>query len=68
VARALRGNRQRQLARLLDFERSLEIQSLVTRGAVNYNEIRFPRRGRYVMICFFEGHSAQGMFKFVRVR
>ena len=35
---------------------------------MNYNEIRFPKRGRYVMICFFEGHNAQGMFKFVRVR
>ena len=68
VARALRGNRQRQLERLLDFSRSLEIQSLITRGAVNYNQIQFPRRGRYVMVCFFEGHNAQGMFKFVRVR
>jgi hypothetical protein len=68
VARALTGNRERQAAKLLDFERSIEVQSLVTRGAVNYNEIRFPRRGRYVMVCFFEGHNTQGMFKFVRVR
>jgi hypothetical protein len=68
VARALRGNRQRQLGRLLDFSRSLEVQSLITRGAVDYNEIRFPRRGRYVMVCFFDGHNTQGMFRFVRVR
>jgi hypothetical protein len=68
VARALRANRQRQLERLLDFRRSLEVQSLITRGAVNYNEIRFPRRGRYVMVCFFDGHNTQGMFRFVRVR
>jgi hypothetical protein len=37
-------------------------------SAVNYNEVRFPRRGRYVMVCFFEGHNSQGMYKFVRVR
>jgi hypothetical protein len=48
--------------------RSLEVQSLITRGAVNYNDVRFPRRERYVMVCFFEGHSTQGMFRFVRVR
>jgi hypothetical protein len=68
VARALRRNAQRPLGRLLDFERSLEVQSLITRGAVNYNQIRFPRSGRYVMVCFFEGHNTQGMFRFVRVR
>jgi hypothetical protein len=33
-----------------------------------YNEVRFPRRGRYVMVCFFENHNAQGMYRFVRVR
>jgi hypothetical protein len=68
VARALLRNANRPLDKLLDFRQSLEVQSLITRGAVNYNEIRFPKRGRYVMICFFEGHNAQGMFKFVRVR
>jgi hypothetical protein len=68
VARALRNNAQRPLGRLLDFGRSLEVQSLITRGAVDYNELRFPRRGRYVMVCFFEGHNTQGMFRFVRVR
>jgi hypothetical protein len=67
VARALRRNRQGALERLLNFSRSLEVQPLVTRGAVNYNEIRFPKRGRYVMVCFFDGHNTQGMFRFVRV-
>jgi hypothetical protein len=68
VARALRRNAQRPLGRLLDFSRSIEAQSLITRGAVDYNELRFPKRGRYVMVCFFEGHNTQGMFRFVRVR
>jgi hypothetical protein len=68
VARALRRNAQKPLERLLDFSESIEAQSLITRGAVDYNELRFPKRGRYVMVCFFEGHSTQGMFRFVRVR
>ena len=68
VARALLRNQQRRLERLLNFAGSVEAQSLITRGAVNYNELRFPKRGRYVMVCFFEGHNTQGMFRFVRVR
>jgi hypothetical protein len=68
VARALRRNAQRPLERMLDFANSVEAQSLITRGAVNYNEVRFPKRGRYVLVCFFEGHNTQGMFRFVRVR
>jgi hypothetical protein len=68
VARALLRNAQRPLERLLDFSRSIEAQSLITRDAVNYNELRFAKRGRYVLVCFFEGHSTQGMFRFVRVR
>jgi hypothetical protein len=67
VARALRRNAQGPLERLLNFERSIEAQSLITRGAVDYNELRFPQRGRYVMVCFFEGHNTQGIYRFVRV-
>jgi hypothetical protein len=68
VAFALRNNRNRRLERLVDFARTTEPQALITRGAVNYNEVRFPRRGRYVMACFFENHHQQGMYRFVRVR
>jgi hypothetical protein len=68
VARALRRNAQKPLERLLNFSRSMEVQSLVTRGAVNFNELQFGQRGRYVLVCFFEGHNTQGMFRFVRVR
>jgi hypothetical protein len=68
VGRALRRNQERRLGRLVDFANAVEPQSLITRGAVNYNEVRFPRRGRYVMTCFFEGHNTQGMFRFIRVR
>jgi hypothetical protein len=68
VGRALRRNQQRRLGRLVDFESTVQPQALITRGAVDYNEVRFPRRGRYVMVCFFEGHHAQGMYRFIRVR
>ena len=68
VAFALRNDRNRRLERLVNFERSTEPQALITRGAVNYNEVRFPGRGRYVMVCFFENHHRQGMYRFVRVR
>jgi hypothetical protein len=68
VGRALRANSERRLGRLVDFESGIEAQSLVTRGADDYNELRFPRRGRYVLVCFFEGHNTQGMYRFVRVR
>jgi hypothetical protein len=68
VGRALLRNRERQLNRLVNFERAVEAQSLITRGAVNYNEINFRRRGRYVMACFFDGHNTQGMYRFIRVR
>jgi hypothetical protein len=68
VGAALRRGNERRLGRLVDFRASIEPQSLITRGAVDYNEVRFPRRGRYVMVCFFDGHDRQGMYRFVRVR
>jgi hypothetical protein len=68
VGAAPRGNNDRRLGRPVDFNSQIEAQALITRGAINYNRLRFPRRGRYVMVCFFEGHHAQGMYRFVRVR
>jgi hypothetical protein len=68
VGRAIVAGRDRDLNRLLDFRNSLELTSLLTRGAAADQEVRFPRRGRYVLVCFFENHNAQGMYRFVRVR
>jgi hypothetical protein len=67
VAAALRGNRFRRLEQLLNFRRTIEPQSLITRDAVDYQEVRFPRSGRHVLVCFFDNHQAQGMYRFVRV-
>jgi hypothetical protein len=68
VGLALRHSADRRLGRLVDFDSAIQPQTLITRGAVNYNEVRFPRRGRYVMACFFENHQRQGMYRFIRVR
>jgi hypothetical protein len=68
VGRALRRSADRPLGRLVDFASAIQPQTLITRGAVSYNEVRFPRRGRYVMACFFDNHQSQGMYRFIRVR
>ena len=68
VGRAIRANRDRALGRLLNFAGGLELTNILTRGAVADQEVTFRRRGRYVLICFFEGHNAQGMYRFVNVR
>jgi hypothetical protein len=68
VVRALRRNDEQLLGRLLNFEAAIEAQSLISRGAINYNEVRFPRRGRYAMMCFFDNHAAQGMWRIIRVK
>jgi len=69
--RAIRGNQERVFARLFAGP-PVEPQSLITRGATNDNELTFGRRGRYLMVCFFEtggrGHNERGMVKTVRVR
>jgi hypothetical protein len=68
VSRAILGNKERALGRLLDFRNSFELTSILTRGASPDADVTFNRRGRYVLVCFFENHNTQGMFRFVRVR
>jgi uncharacterized cupredoxin-like copper-binding protein len=68
VARALRRPSDRALNRLLDFSKGSELTSIVSRGASADQEIRFRKSGRHVLVCFFDGHNAQGMYRFVRVR
>jgi hypothetical protein len=68
VGRAIRGRRERALGRLVSVRNSVELTSILTRGAVADQEVRFSRRGRHVLVCLFEGHDAQGMYRFVRVR
>ena len=68
VGRAIVANRERALGRLLDFRNAVELTNILTRGASADNEVTFAKRGRYVLVCFFENHNAQGMYRFVRVR
>jgi hypothetical protein len=68
VGRALRSNRESRLGRLVNFGGVIELTSILTRGSVADQEVRFNRRGRYVLVCFFENHNAEGMYRFVRVR
>jgi uncharacterized cupredoxin-like copper-binding protein len=68
AARALRSGSDREVGRVLNFRNSFELASLLTRGAVTDQEITFNRRGRWALVCFFEGHDAQGMYRIVRVR
>ncbi len=68
VGRAILGNRDRALGRLLDFRNTVELTSILTRGADAGFDVKFNKRGRYVLVCFFENHNAQGMYRFVRVR
>lgn len=68
VATALLLDDERALGRLLDFRATTEPSGLITRGGDFYADVRFPKAGRYVMVCFFEGHSTQGMYRFLRVR
>ena len=67
IGRALKGN-PRSLGRLLDLQNAGEPQALITRGADTVNEVRFPRSGRWALICFFESHAQQGMYRVVNVR
>jgi len=68
VGRALRRNQERKLGRLLNFRGTSEPQSLITAGAVNYSEVSFAKKGKYVLVCFYAGHHTQGMYRFVTVK
>ena len=68
IGDALTSSRQRRLAQLLDFGNAGEPQALITRGADTVNEVRFPTAGQWALICFFESHAEQGMYRVVNVR
>jgi hypothetical protein len=47
----------------------LTVQSFISGGNVtNDTEVRFPRGGRYGLVCFFDGHERLGMYRVVTVR
>jgi hypothetical protein len=68
IGEALKSTRQRKLAQLLDFSNAGEPQSLISRGADTVNQVRFPKSGKWALICFFENYAQQGMYRVVNVR
>jgi hypothetical protein len=67
VRRAFRGANERALMRVGAGE-PVDVQGLISQGSTNDNEVRFPRRGRYAMVCFFGEHNRLGMYRVYRVR
>lgn len=67
VGRALRGTNEQALGRVIAGE-PVDVQGLVSPGSTNDNEVSFPRRGRYAMVCFFSEHNRLGMYRIYRVR
>jgi hypothetical protein len=68
IGEALKSNRQRRLGQLLDFSKAGEPQALISRVADTVNQVRFPKAGKWALICFFENHAQQGMYRVVDVR
>ena len=67
VRRAFRAGNERVFGRIVAGE-SVDVQGLVSQGSTTDNEVRFPRRGRYAMVCFFGEHNQLGMYRVYRVR
>jgi hypothetical protein len=67
VGRALRGGNERAIERLVGGP-PVTVQGLISQGTTNDNEVRFTRRGRYAMVCFFGEHHRLGMYRVYRVR
>ena len=71
--RAIRTNNDRALGRLIGGAVT-EPQGIVSPGAVNDVEVRFPKAGRYMLVCFFSTgrrmtqHNEIGMYRTVTVR
>lgn len=66
--RALRANDERALERLVAGA-PVAVQGLMSGGGTsNDQQVRFSRRGRYGLVCFFDEHHRLGMYRVVRVR
>jgi hypothetical protein len=67
VRRAFRGASDRAIGRVVGGE-PVDVQGLISQGSTNDNQVTFPRRGRYAMVCFFGEHNRLGMYRVYRVR
>jgi hypothetical protein len=67
VGRAFRSGNERAIGRIAGGP-PVSVQDLISQGTTNDNEVRFARRGRYAMVCFFGEHNRLGMYRVYRVR
>jgi hypothetical protein len=66
--RALRANSERAFGRVVGGA-PYGLQSIISGGnTANDQEVRFPKAGRYALVCFFNGHERLGMYRVVTVR
>jgi hypothetical protein len=67
LGRALRGS-QRAFGRILAGE-PYSVQNLLSGGDTsNDQEVRFPKKGRYGLVCFIHEHDRLGMYRVVSVQ
>jgi hypothetical protein len=67
VGRALRSGNDKAMGRIVAGP-PLTVQGLISQGSTNDNVVRFPRKGRYAMVCFFGEHNRLGMYRVYKVR
>ncbi len=65
--RIFRGTNQRAIGSVVAGP-PVDALGLISQGSTQDNEVRFPRRGRYAMVCFFGEHNRLGMTRVYRVR
>jgi hypothetical protein len=68
LGRAVRSSSEQAFGRIVSGP-PLSLQNPISGGdTANDQEIRFPRRGRYGLVCFFNEHHRLGMYRIVSVR
>jgi hypothetical protein len=66
--RVLRSNSERAFGRVVAGP-PYGLQNIISGGNIaNDQEVRFPKAGRYALVCFFNGHDVLGMYRVVTVR
>jgi len=66
--RVLRSNNERAFGRVLAGQ-PYGLQNIISGGNIaNDQEVRFPKAGRYGLVCFFNEHHVLGMYRVVTVR
>jgi hypothetical protein len=66
--RGLRSNNERAFGRLFAGN-PYSVQNLISGGnTANDQQVRFPKAGRYGLVCFFGDHQRLGMYRVITVR